>query len=142
MFGIDFGEVVLIAFVTILIFGPNEFPVKMRQLYAFFAKFKTLAAEAQANFSKMSMEIEDQVKPMMDSSKALWRATESESMATVNASSSRPAAVEEGWLAGEKSEYSSISVDAEEFLELKNQSHGDYASMPMAIPKDWSATTG
>lgn len=64
MFGLSLFEIVFVLVVAFLIFGPEEFPQKIKQVYALIMKFKDYIHQAQTGFSKMRTDFEDQIKPI------------------------------------------------------------------------------
>lgn len=62
MFGLDFFEILVIAVVAFLIFGPDEFPVMLRKIAKLLRTIKNLGAQAQQEVFDAARRIEEQVE--------------------------------------------------------------------------------
>ena len=61
MFGLSLWEIGAAAMVAFLIFGPEQFPVMIRQIMDTIKKTKDLALQAQQTFSNLSSDLESTI---------------------------------------------------------------------------------
>ena len=61
MFGVGFGEIVLIAIVVMVFFGPSKLPEVMRQVGKIYVHFRRYSNEFRNAFDKAVKDIEDEV---------------------------------------------------------------------------------
>ncbi len=61
MFGIGFGEIILIVIVVMIFFGPNKLPEVMHQIGKIYVHFRRYSSEFRGAFEKAVKDIEDEV---------------------------------------------------------------------------------
>ena len=66
MFGLSLWEVGVATLVAFLIFGPEQFPVMIRQIMETIKKTKDFALQAQQTFSNLSSDLESTINDSLD----------------------------------------------------------------------------
>lgn len=62
MFDLSFGEILLALIVAFVIFGPERFPVMLREAIGWIKKIKNMAFEAQRSLDDLGKSIEGEIK--------------------------------------------------------------------------------
>ena len=64
MFGLSFLEILVVLFVTFMIFGPEKFPEMLKKAFVFIKEAKRYVADAQHNIQNIATDIEKEVNPL------------------------------------------------------------------------------
>jgi len=59
VFDLSFGEILLIITVAFIIFGPEKFPVMVKEAVGWIKKIKTMAYEAQRSFDDLGQSVKE-----------------------------------------------------------------------------------
>jgi Sec-independent protein translocase protein TatA len=90
MFGLSLWEIGAAALVAFLIFGPEQFPVMIRQIMDTIKKTKDLALQAQQTFSNLSSDLESTISDSLDPIKNDSWSVSSEQRSNLRESSPQP----------------------------------------------------
>jgi len=75
VFDLSFGEILLILTVAFIIFGPEKFPVMVKEIVGWIKKIKTMAYEAQRSLDDLGRSVQEDM-----SLTKLWTPTSSTSI--------------------------------------------------------------
>lgn len=131
MFGLSFMEIAFIMLIAFLIFGPEQFPLMLKQAIGLIAKIKSLASQAQSGFHKLSSEIEGQINPIKeDLQKQLTVPDHTVSTNSTNETQDNEEN-QQYFISEDANNYEDRPLAPDFFYECKEQSPNDYSDQPI-----------